>query len=397
MNNLTVPPSNQSTNIQQYIAGQTKTLIIDDSEITRQLLRKWCITHGFKDIREAANGVEGLRLAIDWQPNLIFLDVNMPEMDGMTMLAELHHHNLTSDKVIMMQTIVDDIASKSRAFEMGTTDFITKPLHQKEVMSRTLAHVERQYLHDFRMQEGIKHKEELRQAGQLQTTLMPQKRILKQIKDNFDTDIAYYYRPADLVSGDYCGVRLLEDNNICLLTADVAGHGVSSALYTFSIHSMIEYIFHNNVEPSLALAELNHELYHHFPNGKFASMFMGIIDQQEQTLKYATAACPEPLFIRDNKIMWLDSTGYLIGSLKKAHYETKEIKYQAGDILLLYSDALVENYLQPEKAMPRAHISEIIYKYQDKDANTILESLVHDFLRYYNNQNDDLTLLLCKF
>ncbi len=387
-----------SSTIQAHIAANTKTLIIDDSDVTRKLLRKWCVNYGFTQVEEAVNGVEGLKKAIDWQPNLIFLDVNMPEMDGMEMLAELQKFHLNDDKVIMMQTVIDDVASKSKAFELGITDFITKPLHQKEVMSRTIAHVERQYLQATRLREAMRHKEELKQAGILQHMLMPQHKVLQQIRSNLDIDISYYYKAADLVSGDYCGVRLLNDNNICLISADVAGHGIASALYTFSLHSMIEYIFHNHVEPNLALAELNHELFKHFPLGKFATMFMGIINQQQQSFRYSAAACPAPLFISDGRVQWLDSRGYLLGSMAEAKYELHELRWKQGDILLLYSDALVENYLDKDKAMPLEHIAEIVQQHRQLTADEILHKLTSEFFIHYNsNLTDDLTLQLCKF
>jgi phosphoserine phosphatase RsbU/P len=388
----------QSSIIQAHIAANTKTLIIDDNDITRKILKKWCVSNGFVQIEEAVNGKEGLQKAIDWQPNLIFLDVNMPEMDGMTMLMELQKYHLNDDKVIMMQTVVDDVASKSRAFELGVTDFINKPLHQREVMSRTIAHVERQYLHNVRLREAMRHKEELKQAGVLQNMLMPQSKILQQIRNNLDIDISYYYKPADLVSGDYCGVRLLDNDNICVLIADVAGHGISSALYTFSLHAMIEYIFHSHVETNLALTELNRELFKHFPTGKFATMFMGLINPAEQIVQYSTAACPEPLLISNNKVQYLDSKGYLLGSIENADYELRNFKWQAGDLLLLYSDALIENYLDNDKAMSQKHLSEIVQQNKHLPAKEILHKLTNEFFSHYNsNLIDDLTLLLCKF
>ena len=388
----------QNSIIQAHIAANTKTLIIDDNDITRKILKKWCVSNGFVQIEEAVNGREGLQKAIDWQPNLIFLDVNMPEMDGMTMLMELQKYHLNDDKVIMMQTVVDDVASKSRAFELGVTDFINKPLHQREVMSRTIAHVERQYLHNVRLREAMRHKEELKQAGILQNMLMPQSKMLQQIRNNLDIDIACYYKPADLVSGDYCGVRLLDNDNICVLTADVAGHGIASALYTFSLHAMIEYIFNGQVATNLALSELNRELFKHFPNGKFATMFMGIINPKEQIVQYSAAACPEPLLLSNNKVKFLDSVGYLLGTSENADYKLHHFKWQAGDLLLLYSDALIENYLDSDKAMPQQHLSEIVQQNKHLSAQEILDKITVEFFSHYNsNLTDDLTLLLCKF
>ncbi len=388
----------KSSTLQAHIAANTKTLIVDDSDVTRRILRKWCISHGFTQIEEAHDGLEGLQKAINWQPQLIFLDVNMPNMSGMEMVAELHKFHLTDGKVIMMQTIIDDVESKSKAFELGITDFITKPLHQQEVMSRTIAHMERQYLNNTRLQEATRHKEELKQAGVLQTMLMPMPKILNKIRNDFDVDIAYYYKPVDLVSGDYCGVRLLDDNNICVLCADVAGHGIVSALYTFSLHSMLEYIFHNHIQPNLALTELNHELFKHFPSGKFATMFMGVINASAQTMQYSTAACPAPLFISGGKAKWLGSQGYLLGSMADADYELHNLHWVAGDILLLYSDALIENYLDKDKAMPQKHILELVQQHANLPAAEILHKLTTEFFTHYNsNLSDDLTLLLCKF
>jgi sigma-B regulation protein RsbU (phosphoserine phosphatase) len=384
--------------IQSHIASSTKTLIIDDSDLTRQLLKKWCINYGFTQLQEAQDGVEGLQMAIDWQPHLIFLDVNMPNMDGMTMLRELQRHHLTDEKVIMMQTVLDDVASKSKAFEYGITDFITKPLHQKEVMSRTMAHVERHYLQRTRLREALRHKEELTQAGTLQHLLMPQESTLKQLRAELDIDIAYYYKPADLISGDYCTVRPLEQGKVAIATADVAGHGVGSALYTFSLHAMLDYGIREQNNTASLLSYLNRELATHFPKGKFASMFMGIIDVQQAELYYSAAACPSPLLLHNREISWLESQGYLLGSTPHAEYNEHKIEWNSGDILFLYSDALVEGIGDIHQAMPKNYIAELIMEHQQRSSREIVEALTTEYFMHFNsNPQDDLTLMVCKF
>ena len=109
-------------------------LVVDDDEMVCMMLANILGKEGF-EIVVAPNGREGLEQCRDVRPDMILLDVMMPEMDGFTCLQEIRKLSRTELLPIAMLTATDDVESIHRAFDLGATDFISKPIHWP-----TLAH-----------------------------------------------------------------------------------------------------------------------------------------------------------------------------------------------------------------------------------------------------------------
>ncbi len=102
-------------------------LVIDDDELVRIALKRTLQLHGFK-VYLAKDGPTGLELAQEKRPTLILLDLMMPEMDGMEVLAELKHSKNTKHMPVFMLTGKGMIGDLDQAFEIGVDDYIMKPL-----------------------------------------------------------------------------------------------------------------------------------------------------------------------------------------------------------------------------------------------------------------------------
>ncbi len=102
-------------------------LIVDDDEIIRVIMRAELEDDGFH-VREAADGLEALERCAEEQPDLLVVDAMMPRMDGYDLCRELRRQSARAFLPILMATGLDDVASVSRAYEAGATDFIPKPL-----------------------------------------------------------------------------------------------------------------------------------------------------------------------------------------------------------------------------------------------------------------------------
>ena len=109
-------------------------LVVDDEEINRLFVREALEQVGFR-VYEASNGVEALEQFSRWRPDLIIMDVMMPEMDGFSTCAQLRESSKGNRVPILIMTALEDDISIGQAYEYGATDFITKPIH-----ARLLAH-----------------------------------------------------------------------------------------------------------------------------------------------------------------------------------------------------------------------------------------------------------------
>lgn len=107
-------------------------LFVDDERHIRTLVRYNLDRDGYQ-VLLAANGKEGLRMAQKEEPSLILLDVMMPEMDGLEVLAKLKHNKKTSRIPVFMLTAKSMIGDMERAFALGADDYITKPFEPAEL------------------------------------------------------------------------------------------------------------------------------------------------------------------------------------------------------------------------------------------------------------------------
>lgn len=103
-------------------------LVTDDQKTPRLMLRMAMEQEGYQ-VTEASNGKECLELCQQLKPDMVLLDAVMPVMDGFTCCDELHALLGEDCPPVLMITVLDDQASGDRAFEVGATDYVTKPIH----------------------------------------------------------------------------------------------------------------------------------------------------------------------------------------------------------------------------------------------------------------------------
>lgn len=110
-----------------------KVLIVDDAPIIRLMLRDIIAPLGYKIIGEASNGEEGIKKYKEFKPDLVTLDIIMPEKDGIQALSEILQFD-SKAKVIMI-TAIDQKEYLAQAIKLGATDYIIKPFEEKQVAS----------------------------------------------------------------------------------------------------------------------------------------------------------------------------------------------------------------------------------------------------------------------
>lgn len=107
--------------------GRIPILVIDDDQELHELIEYNLKLAGFR-VSQALNGPQGLKMAVEEQPQVILLDTTMPEMDGLEVLSELKHNPKTANILVFMLTGKTMMGDIERAFEIGADDYITKPV-----------------------------------------------------------------------------------------------------------------------------------------------------------------------------------------------------------------------------------------------------------------------------
>jgi DNA-binding response OmpR family regulator len=105
--------------------SKKKILIVEDELSIRELFVETLLSHGFECL-SASNGLEGLNLSLTAKPDVILLDLRMPEMDGLTMLKEMRKKDEGSNIPVIILSTVNDEKSVSEALQWGVSDFLEK-------------------------------------------------------------------------------------------------------------------------------------------------------------------------------------------------------------------------------------------------------------------------------
>ncbi len=372
-------------------------LIVDDLESSRIMLHNFCADAGFVNLAQAANGQEALDYIRTHKVDLILLDMYMPHMNGLELCSVLAKERWLEKMIIIMQTASDNVEIKAQAFEEGVTDLIAKPLAARETMARVMAHLERRYLQRKTDEHYRRIQEELDEAVVLQNILLPHEAMVENIARELKLDVAHYYHPARELAGDYIAIRRLGDDRVALISVDISGHGVTAALYAFSVHILIEDILSAEHDPAQMLTMLNSKLHGFMRVGTFATAFIAIIDTKQRRIDYASAAAPPPMLLAAGEATWLNTRGQLLGVDAAADYETHSMRYQQGDVLFIYSDALVES-LDAYGTSMREEDMERILRANSRDAAGHLRAVLSDFYdRFTRQPDDDLSMIACVF
>ncbi|WP_321396477.1 fused response regulator/phosphatase [Emcibacter sp.] len=318
-------------------------LIVDDVELNRLLISSYLSKGGFENLHFAVDGVDALEKIEQINPDLVILDLIMPNMDGFEVCRTLRQQAKYVDLPILVQTAMSEPEERAQAFEVGATDLVSKPLSPMELIARTRIHLENRLLLRGLKNYQARLTRDLEVAREMQKALMPGTEYLQQVEDQLRVRVLYQYESSDELGGDFWGLRVLDDNRLFFYIVDFAGHGVSAALNTFRLHSLIE---HSDVLPSpeVYLAELNRQLYRLLPVEQYATMLCGFIDVPARTLVYSGAASTSPMIGRQGsgEIKLLDPSGFPLGANEQATYIRREVPFAPGDLIFLYSDVLTE-------------------------------------------------------
>ncbi|MDD7362582.1 MAG: SpoIIE family protein phosphatase [Peptoniphilus sp.] len=182
--------------------------------------------------------------------------------------------------------------------------------------------------------------EEQISASNIQHALLPKRGY------NRLTCMEYYYRPAEILSGDIFDFIEIDDDHAAFYIADVVGHGFASSMMTMFISQTLRNMAPEILkDPTVAMLEIEHRFAElNFPDTMYFTIFLAVYSENEHKLTYVNAGhdCP-PLLKRGENVRLLLNTGFPISSLVEASfYECRTAYLFKGDELLLYTDGITE-------------------------------------------------------
>lgn len=377
-----------------------RILVVDDEPdlepLMLQRMRRY-IRSGLYQFVFAQNGVEALEvLRNDSAIELVLSDINMPKMDGLTLLEKIPEVNPDLRAVII--SAYGDMKNIRIAMNRGAFDFVTKPVDfddLKFTIDRTLEHIrEWQDAKDAR-DKLVVLQNELNVASMMQQSILP---------DKFASDESYalhgVMKPARNVGGDFFDVISFPDERVGLAIADVSGKGVPAALFMMSSRTLLKAAASRAKSPSEALAEVNDILNEDNEACMFVTMIYAVYNAKTGVFNYADGGHDPPLLISaDGTCSQLPATdGLALGVLPGFNYEESSYQLGPGDTVILYTDGVPEaiNDAEEQFGFPRLKKAfETKPPIDAKEAAERIIDLVNDFAGDMP-QFDDTTCLILR-
>jgi phosphoserine phosphatase RsbU/P len=320
-----------------------RILIVDDNDINLTMLRAIVQTLGIRHIATARTGIEGLTAIAREKPDLVLLDVMMPDMDGYEMCRRLRAVHSRTELPVLFVTGLNDPARRAECFAAGGTDMVGKPINVAEITARVSVHLENRILLAGLKDYRKRVRAELSAARDAQLALLPHRPHLDEIATRTGLHVEGLVETSSELGGDFWTVYDASPRCLGMLVIDFSGHGVAAALNVFRLHGIMNRLPRGMCDPAELMQFLNHELKSLLPPGQFAAAFAGVVDHQAGTLSWSGAASPPPIVIENGIPRTLDAKGPPLGAFADAEYETQTIPFSCGSTVFAYSDALLES------------------------------------------------------
>jgi len=319
--------------------NKIKILVVDDILTNRKLLYKMLEIIVDCEIIEASSGSEAIEICSKSMPDLILMDINMPNIDGYQ--ATVSIKEIMGDKYvpIIFVTALSEDSSLSRALGSGGDDFISKPFNARVLESKINAHLR---IRELNNQLNEKNKKLTYEQGLIEHFFASA--LDKSFLD--ERVIKYHMSSMCAFNGDLLLVEKAPDDRVFLLMGDFTGHGLSAAMGTLPVAMVFFKMAKKGVPVNEIASELNSQLRRLLPPSMFFAATLIEYDKPNGVMKVWAGGMPECYWIGKNGELKgeIVSKHMPLGILKEAQFKDETIDYsvEIGDQIYLYSDGLIE-------------------------------------------------------
>ncbi|WP_144604576.1 GAF domain-containing SpoIIE family protein phosphatase [Algoriphagus algorifonticola] len=249
--------------------------------------------------------------------------------------------------------------------------------------------------------QNERYQEELKIAQRVQKSLLPVK-----LDHNESFEICAYSNAADEVGGDYYDTFQLDENRFVLIIGDVSGKGTSAAFHMSQMKGIFQSLIQLDLGASEFMNRANSALSRCLERNHFITASIFIIDTSNHTFLHARAGhVPTLMWEKSkNKADFLGVDGLGLGILRnmqyEKHVEEKVFSFESGDILLLFTDGIVEAKNQKSQQFGFERVRSLVEVYHHlspREIQTKLIDSLHDFVEGDGMIDDDYSLMVVKF
>lgn len=350
----------------------------------------------------AENGEEALDL-LDGPDDisLILSDINMPKMDGLTLLHKLQEKENQALKTIIVSAY-GDMENIRTAMNRGAFDFVTKPIDFKDLettIEKGLKEIS--YIKKYQREKQLLMavQQDLDTAARIQQKILPQDFPAYPNRNEFSVYAEMH--TAKEVGGDFYDFFFLDDTHLGFVIGDVSGKGVPASIYMAVSRTMLKAIASQLHDPAECLQTVNSMLIPESDVTTFVTIFYGVIDTETGVVTYSNGGHNLPYILREDQTLQQveNTSGLLLGKIEPVDFETKKIQLNPGEKIVLYTDGVTEAMNEQEEMYEEERLEKYLREHHHHSQDKLLRGIIVDVLKFINKaqQSDDITLLVLEY
>jgi serine phosphatase RsbU (regulator of sigma subunit) len=392
-----------------------RILIVDDRDANILLLKGMLRVAGYTSVESTTDPGAVCDLYRRNRYSLILLDLQMPGMDGFQVMERLKE--IEGDGYLPVLVITAQPDQKLRALEAGAKDFVGKPFDMAELRARVhnilevrLLHMEtknyskaleetvrdleasREVIRLKTLEDRKRSEQELKLAQETQESLLP--RCLPRFED---FRVHAFNSPTRYVGGDFYDFLQLSSGEWVGVLADVSGKGMPAALLSSMVLGALSMEFRAGTEPAEALNRVNRLLCEKSLPSQFVTLFLFLLGPSGTGQFISAGHNPAWVFrAGTGKIEWLESDHYALGFFDFASYQSRTLQLCKGDILVVYSDGLIDAQDKSEEMFGEKRLLNLVRQEAPLGSRALEQKLLRaiDCFTAGTPQTDDITFVV---
>jgi sigma-B regulation protein RsbU (phosphoserine phosphatase) len=374
--------------------SECRVLIVDDVKANVDILVE-ALRDEYK-LSVALGGQQAIDAVKRSQPDLVLLDIVMPDIDGYEICQRLRASEATRELPIMLLSSLEDVKDKAHGFEVGANDYLTKPFEVLEVKARV-----RSLLKAKAYADAVKAaaERELRIAREIQRGLLPSD-VPALVRDT-GLEVYGVLEPARQVGGDLFEVMRLSDSRVLVAVGDVSGKGIPAAIFMAVAMTLLHSLARQRLMPEEILRGLNDELLDQNPRGMFVTLQCLVFDLAKRSVACASAGHHGAVLVSPGRPprSVFTSSGRVLGLMPSGQYCSETLELQRGEAFVLYTDGVSEAFDVDEELFGEERLLAHLEHSPGSNAHETTIGVVEAVRRHAAGakQSDDITVLTARY